>query len=522
VSPKDDDQVGGLPGYPEDESTQQGLKATPVPGSIDLRLARLVVLSGGQVGRKYVLGAEAVIGRSSEATIIVDDAQVSRRHAVIRPLHSGGFVVEDLKSRNGTTVNGIPIDRHELRFGDRIQIGGHTLLFTHQDPLQDQILQRQKLEAIGRLGAGIAHDFNNLLGAAVSTLDYVEALPEDRTLADPEVRECLADVRSATTRATELTRRLLGFSRRGLAEHTVVDVSSLCADVMHLLRRTFDQSIELRGDIKPRLAIHGHQGELHQLLMNLCINARDAMPGGGTLSLEADTGEPEKFSDVPLTSPDPHVVITIRDTGIGMDEDTRRHVFEPFFTTKEREAGAGLGLATVFEVATGHGGTVTVDSAAGEGTTFSVYLPAAEAGSAPQRAFRTTQRRLSAVVDEATRTGRILVVDDQKLVRRSLGRLLRLAGHTVTFAKHGKEALEHFEPGAERPELVLLDLDMPELDGVATLAKMREIDKDVRVICVSGHWDEPRERELRAMNVIELVEKPYAARDLLQLVSNSL
>ena len=151
--------------------------------------ARLLVLAGPEVGRKYVVEGSVILGRASDATIRVDDPQVSRIHSRIRVADDGGFIIEDLGSRNGTIVNGNPIERHRLSFGDRVQVGSHTvLLFTHQDPLEDKVLQRQKMEAIGRMGAGIAHDFNNLLGAIMASMDYLAGLRGDRPLGDPEVQ----------------------------------------------------------------------------------------------------------------------------------------------------------------------------------------------------------------------------------------------------------------------------------------------------------------------------------------------
>jgi len=493
----------------------------PPPHAMDRSVAVLVTLSGDQVGRKYAIRQEATIGRTPECAVCLYDPRVSRRHAILKPLEGGGFQLHDLGSSNGTLINGERVHEQELHPGDRVQVGNHTLMFMHRDPLQDQLLQRQKLEAIGRLGAGVAHDFNNLLGAAMATIEYLGVLPQDRPLGDAEVVDCLRDIRIATVRATELTHRLLAFSRLGQAEHSGVDVTALCSDVFQLLRRTVDQSIDLRQQVLPKLAISGHGGELHQVLMNLCINARDAMPEGGVLTISAEMATEAALEAVPLASAYAHVLITVTDTGVGMDETTQQLVFEPFFTTKPAGVGAGLGLATVYEVVTGHGGAVTVDSEPGRGTTVRLYLPAAEAGPSTSRHLSSTARQ-RALRAAATGPGvGVLIVDDEQLVRRSLERVLRVAGHRVEQARDGAEALEFFEEGRQQPDVVLLDLDMPRLDGVATLQGIRALSPDAAVVCVSGCVDEVREKKLRALGVQGVLEKPCAAAELLDAVTNA-
>jgi CheY-like chemotaxis protein len=300
-----------------------------------------------------------------------------------------------------------------------------------------------------------------------------------------------------------------------------VDITSLCSDVFQLLRRSFDRSIDLRQEVRPRLVVNGHSGELHQVLMNLCINARDAMPDGGVLTIGAEEAAPEALEDVPLTSAYTHVVLSVTDTGVGMDETTKQRVFEPFFTTKPAGGGAGLGLATVYEVVTGHGGAVTVDSEPGKGTAVRVYLPAAEAGIATSRQYSSTARQ-RALKAAATGPGvGVLLVDDEQLVRRSLERVLRVAGHRVEQARDGQEALQHFEPGRSQPDVVLLDLDMPRLDGVSTLQGIRALAPETAVVCVSGCLDEAREKNLRSLGVREILEKPCAAAELLDAINNA-
>jgi signal transduction histidine kinase/CheY-like chemotaxis protein len=480
---------------------------------------RLVVLMGPEPGRRYPLeGRSVLIGRADECDVQLDDTKVSRRHARLSRMEDGSWVLEDLGSRNGTHVNGEEVGVRPLRVGDRIQLSAETLLsFTRQDPLEDQLLHRQQMEVIGQLAAGIAHDFNNLLNVIAASSAHLRTLDPDTPLGDPEVRECREDIRAASARAAELTARLLTIARRRRERSgstpRAVDVSRLCQDVLQLVRRTFDRSIAVEADVAPDLSIEGDQAALHQLLMNLCLNARDAMRQGGTLTVTARLDpDPDPRSSSPWTA-GPQVVIEVRDTGVGMDEQTRARVFEPFFTTKESGYGSGLGLATVYEVATTHGGDVEVESALGEGSTFRLRLPA-RSGS-PEGGRRARKRKASTWDRAAKPTvGRVLVVDDDDLVRRSLARLLRGVGHEVVYATDGLEAVEVYTRAEPRPRVVLLDLDMPRLSGAETLARLRELDPDVRVVLVSGYYDDARKREMLDAGAADFLAKPVDAQKL--------
>ncbi|HJL18657.1 MAG TPA: response regulator [Sandaracinaceae bacterium LLY-WYZ-13_1] len=481
---------------------------------------RLVVLMGPEAGRRFGLEGDSVlVGRSDECQVQLDDTKVSRRHARLARREDGSWSIEDLGSRNGTLVNGEVVDLHALRVGDRIQLSGETLLlFTRQDPLEEALLHRQQMEVIGQLAAGIAHDFNNLLNVITASTAHVEGLPPDTALGDDEVRECHADIAAAAKRAAELTARLLTIARRreqraSPTPSQEVDVSRLCDDVLKLVRRTFDRSISVVADVAPGLRVTGDQAALHQLLMNLCINARDAMPDGGCLRVHATCdAEPDPSSSSPWPM-GPQVVVSVSDTGIGMDEPTRIRVFEPFFTTKEKGAGSGLGLATVYEVATSHGGNVEVESELGVGSTFRLRLPARQ--TEPEGRRRAKKRKIS-TWDGGHRAseGRVLVVDDQELVRRSLGRLLKAAGHEVTYASDGREALERYDAADPKPDVVLLDLDMPHLSGAETLERLRAADPDVRVVLISGYYDDARKKRLLDAGAAEFLSKPVDAEKL--------
>ncbi|MEM7447003.1 MAG: response regulator [Myxococcota bacterium] len=483
--------------------------------------ARILVLAGPEVGRKYVVEHSATIGRATEANIRIDDPQVSRLHSRVMADENGSFVVEDMGSRNGTMVNGSVVEKQSLNFGDRIQVGSHTvLLFTHQDPLEDKVLQRQKMEAIGRLGAGIAHDFNNLLGAVMASMDYLAELPPDSKLSDEEVHECFTDIRMASKRAADLTRRLLGFARRGSSQHGPVDISTLCEEVVHLVQRTFDRSISINSNVDPDIVVTGDRGQLYQVLMNLCINARDAMPGGGVLSVVVRLQGAETLTTVPLSSSTEHAVVVIQDTGVGMDTETRKRVFEPFFTTKS-EAGSGLGLATVYEVVSAHGGHVDVQSTPNRGTTFRVLLPAIRQGRRTGTA-PTMDRAEAPPTVRPSKTGTILLVDDEPVVRRSAGRLLRQSGHNIIYAKDGREAVEIYRSSSPKPDLVILDLDMPNVSGEEAYERLRAQHPGVQVLFVSGYWDDERERKLQKLGALGFLPKPYDLNSLREAIAKAL
>jgi len=258
------------------------------------------------------------------------------------------------------------------------------------------------------------------------------------------------------------------------------------------------------------------------LLMNLCINARDAMPGGGEIVLRAEVMTQQQLVNVaPVTATAPHAVITVSDNGMGMDAETRRRVFEPFFTTKS-VAGSGLGLATVYEVTTAHGGHIDLESAPGKGTTFRVCLPA-QISRTRRPTIPTMERHRSLPSQNiATNKGLILVVDDKEVVRRSAGRLLRQSGHSVVFAEDGQQAFDSYRDAEKKPDLVLLDLDMPNVNGEESFRMLKEYDPEVKVLFVSGYWDDARENSLREMGGLGFLPKPYDASRLRVLVNRVL
>ncbi|MBX7191892.1 MAG: response regulator [Sandaracinaceae bacterium] len=511
VTAEDKRDTGNLVGTPTVAvSTVSVTAASPVK-------ARLVVLRGSQPGRRYPLDDHSSIGRGSSCTVQIEDAMSSRKHALIQRVEGSTWELVDLGSRNGTLLNGRPAGHDPIRFGDHIQIGETVFLFSHTDPLEERILHRQKLEAIGRLGAGIAHDINNVLGGILMNVDYVLGLG-DRSLLDPEVRDCLADLRAASLLGADLTRRILAVARRGAAEHVQIDLSALVNDTLEIARRTFDRSIKVERSIAQQVNVRGDRAHLQQMLMNLLLNARDAMPNGGTLTVTLGYARPSEVESEMVAVAGHHARLVVTDTGVGMDAATRQRIFEPFFTTKSADKGSGLGLATVMEVVTSHGGTIECQSQLGAGTSFRVVLPALMA------AARTETRTPAGVLrtPTAARTAHILVVDDEPLSRRSICRLLARDGHTTEAAADGREALTVFEREGTAIDLVLMDLDMPELDGHQTMIEMKRRRPDTRVVFLTGFVTDTRKRELYDSGASAVLNKPCDALTLRDALTTAL
>jgi signal transduction histidine kinase/ActR/RegA family two-component response regulator len=477
--------------------------------------ARLIVMEGPQAGQKFKIDGDVVLGRAIDSSVVLEDPEVSRSHVRITRSHVGAYIIEDMGSRNGTQVNGVPIEKQFLVFGDKIQIGPRVLvLFAPFDPIEDQLLQRQRLEALGRVGAGVAHDLNNMLGAISASIDFLGRLPPDRPVGSVDVKDSVADIRTALTQASELARGILKFARGRSRGHALVDLSQVCLEVIRLAHHTFDRAILLEQDIAPNLVVSGDQAELHQVIMNLCLNARDAMPEGGRLGIRAELLEaPARGANERQ-----RLRIAIEDSGSGMDATTKARIFEPFFTTKPEGAGFGLGLSTVREVVNMHGGEVDVESSPGKGTSFYIYLPASTGHPQPVR-ITSGHRDLRPNTGESAL---ILLVDDEEVVRRSTARLLRQAGHSVLEAPGGKEATQLYANAERYPDLVILDLDMPYLNGEQTQRVILSIDPKARILFMSGHEDFIRERSSSIGAAAGYLRKPCNVALLLSTVSDVL
>jgi PAS domain S-box-containing protein len=397
-----------------------------------------------------------------------------------------------------------------------VALGGGTHYFiardvTEQKQLQQELFQMQKMDSIGKLASGIAHDFNNLLGAILgyASLLKAEIQPEHPYYGYVDIIE------SSAQRGADLARQLLAFGRRGKPQMQPVNPNRIVDEVRQLLSHTIDKRIEIVGHCAESLAtVEGDAGQLQQVLLNLCLNARDAMSESGTLILETrNVVLDEAFVRThPGSQVGPHVLLSVTDNGLGMDAETQRHIFEPFFTTKEKGKGTGLGLAMVYGIIRSHGGLIRVYSELGHGTTFLIYLPASDRPEALSQTARSESRG-------GTET--ILVVDDETAIRNLLNDVLTSAGYQVFKAVNGVHALQVMEQVREIG-LVILDMIMPEMDGRQTYERLRERLPEAKVLFSSGFSRHNLTPEMLNHPRTDFIQKPYVVHELLAAVRRML
>ncbi|MES1173450.1 MAG: response regulator [Myxococcales bacterium] len=372
---------------------------------------------------------------------------------------------------------------------------------------EEQLRQAHKMDAIGSLAGGVAHDFNNLLSIVLS---YSELLADGLSPDDPMLAD-LKQISDAGVRAAGLTRQLLAFSHQQVLQPLVLDLNDAVTKLETMLRRVLGEDVELRTATAPRLyRILADPGQVEQVLMNLTVNARDAMPQGGTLSVETsnvelDAAFAQKNPDV---TPGPHVLLTVSDTGTGMDRATMRRVFEPFFTTKELGKGTGLGLATVFGIVRQSGGLILVESVLGTGTTFRVYFPRAE-GELRRPGVSETPPRNTLLGSET-----VLVVEDEDAVRALVRAILMKHGYRVLDARSGGDALLLCEDHTDPIDLLLTDVVMPRMSGRQLAERLRAVRPNMRTLFMSGYTNDAVVRHGVLKNTIDFIQKPITPDSL--------
>ncbi len=381
---------------------------------------------------------------------------------------------------------------------------GVSLDVTERHILEAQFQQAQKMEAVGRLAGGVAHDFNNLLTAI---LGYCGILLDDLRAEDP-IRQDVVEIQKAGVRAAELTRQLLAFSRRQIIEPTVLDLNDVVAGLRSLLSRLINEDVEIVTALSATpMLINADRGQIEQIIVNLAVNARDAMPRGGRLTIETAHVElDEDYAAVHLgVKPGAYVALTVTDTGTGMTPEVQAHLFEPFFTTKEPGKGTGLGLATVHGVVARGGGSVGVYSEVGKGTSIKVYFPrgAAAAAAAPPAARRA---------DEAIRgDGRtVLVVDDAEALRELMQKTLQRRGYTVLLAANAAEARRQFDHH-QTIDVLLTDVVMPGASGPELTAQLLARRPELKVIYMSGYTEDAIVHHGVLKLGIAFLHKPFTA-----------
>ena len=400
----------------------------------------------------------------------------------------------------------------ELSARAHVLPGRHLLVLrdmTERNELEARLRQAAKMEAVGRLAGGIAHDFNNLLTAILGCSELLALELKDR----PDTWEDLEEIRGAAARAGALTQQLLAFSRRQVLSPRVVDLNTEIENIRRMLGRLIGEDITLSTRFDPSLGtIKADPNQVEQILLNLAINARDAMPDGGYLVIETANSEPPGEWKQP---PDRCVMLAVQDTGIGMDESIRSRIFEPFFTTKELGKGTGLGLATVYGIVKQSGGYITVESAPGDGSVFRVYFPRIHGlADQPRRSPRLNPGRAG--------TGNILLVEDELAVRRLASRLLRQQGYTVMEAANGLEALRIASNEKQPIHLLLTDVVMPGMSGPELALHLGREHSSMKVIYMSGYADEAVGSPAALAEEMEFLQKPFTPHDLTVRVRESL
>ena len=406
--------------------------------------------------------------------------------------------------------------RHRKKDGTLIEVqtSGHEITFagrraelvviddvTERKRLEEQFRQAQKMEAVGRLAAGVAHDFNNLLTAILGTTDLmIEDLPAD----DPD-REGLLDIRGAAERAAVLTRQLLTFSRQQVVSPRMLRLNELITDLVKLLRRLLGEDVTIASALAPDCgAVKADPGQLEQVLVNLAVNARDAMPNGGRLTIETrnvdlDADYPTERVMIPAGR---YVMLAVTDNGTGMDAQTNARIFEPFFTTKPVGKGTGLGLATVYGVVQQTGGYIWLYSELGHGTSFKIYLPRVDADG-PQPAEE--EQRASALDGSET----VLVAEDEEAVRLIIAKALEARGYRVLSARDGSEALE-LAAGHGGIDLLVTDVVMPDMNGRELSRCLTEARPNLRTLYLSGYTDDAMLHRGVLQEGVAFLQKPFS------------
>jgi len=437
------------------------------------------------------------------------DIAVKLAAAADGPAHPGPVELRLKGARDRTSV--VFLSRLD---GGEAGDGGLMLHFidvTEQKNLEIQFAQSQKMQAVGQLAGGVAHDFNNLLTAMIGFCDLLlmRFRPGDPSFAD------IMQIKQNANRAANLVRQLLAFSRQQTLQPRILDITDVLVELSHLLRRLIGENIELK-------VVHGRdlglakvdQGQLEQVIINLAVNARDAMPEGGTLTIRtANVTQSNAMRRGPeVMPPGSYVSIEVSDTGFGIPKENLARIFEPFFSTKEVGSGTGLGLSTVYGIVRQTGGFIFVDSAAGRGAVFHIYLPRhhlADGALAPRaEPIEPPGGR------DLTGVGTVMLVEDEDPVRIFGARALRNKGYKVLEAKSGEAALDLIQTAGENIDLLITDVVMPHMDGPGLVREVRETHPEMKVIFISGYTEDAFRQRLDSDSDIHFLPKPFSLKQL--------
>ena len=496
---------------------------------IRVRLASIVESSNDAIISKTLekivtswnMGAERTFGYTADEVIgkhiefLIPQDRLDEESQIIERVKQGEHITnfETVRRRkDGKEINiALTISPIEDGAGSIIGFSMIARDITEQKRLDAQLRQSQKMEGIGQLAGGIAHDFNNLLTVINS---YSDMVLDEHDFSDPFARNGIEQIKEAGHRAASLTRQLLMFSRQQVLEPKVLDLNDVVSNIGKLLRRLIGENITQVLCLHPALGrVKIDPGQMEQIIMNLAVNARDAMPGGGQLTIETDNVELDNTyaRTHALVQPGPYVMLSVSDTGCGMDADTQARIFEPFFTTKEPGNGTGLGLATVDGIVKQSGGNLWVHSELGKGTTLKIYLPRVEQGSelpepgaAPAELLRGSET--------------VLLVEDDDMVRALAQAILERNGYHVLAARNVHDALRFAQEGPEQIRLLLTDTIMPGMNGPDLAKRVQSIRPEIKVLLMSGYSDKVISSTAALEPGTVLLQKPFTPQSLTKKV----
>lgn len=506
-----EDLLAALEALKESEARQAGIIASAMDGIISIDSNGTITVFNAAAERMFGHPAQEMIGRKLE--MLVPERFRERQSAHIMRFGETNVThraMGALGSITGLRANGeeFPIEASISQMGS----GDHKLFtvimrdITDKKRIEEQFLRAQRMESIGSLASGIAHDLNNILSPILMSITMLMARATDAITLD-----ILSNIDTSAKRGAEIVRQVLSFARGMDGQRMVIHPQNVISDVETFIRDTFPKNITLSVTIPADIGtVMGDPTQLHQLLLNLCVNARDAMQNGGKLAISAENMVLDEHSSAINidAKPGPYVAINVTDTGSGIPRSVIDKIFDPFFTTKEFGKGTGLGLSTVAAVAKSHGGFVHVYSEPGKGSAFKVFLPATRSA-APQKAVKA----------ESLPRGKgekILVVDDEDAILSITAQTLQAFGYETLTAANGAEAIALYAQHAPEIAAVLTDMMMPIMDGPATIVALRRINPAVKVIAASGLETRDNSATIAGTEISHFLKKPYTAETLLE------